>query len=468
MNRLIIKRDTWDRIKNHLLADDSEHLCFILAQHADTRRVNLFVEEELQLVPDEDLNNGAAMGGISLKLEALLRIMNRANMLRCVLVEAHSHPSAYGTVAFSPIDLDGQADMASYLADVAPGKAYGAIVLGRDAVKGQIWLPGRENPAPLNAVRVLGPVVQDLEANGMARPRPSSPSPDASDNPYHRQILALGEHGHRMIGRVTVAIVGLGGLGSIVAQELAHLGVKQFRLIDDDVVERTNLHRVVGTTIKSVGRAKVEVAKDQIISINHEAKVGALHVNLRSTEAFRALIESDVIFGCVDTDSGRLILNEAANAYLIPYIDCGVGIAVERGKVTEAGGRVIVWVPGRPCLLCANEVDARIAAEELESAEECELRRQHGYVAGANVPEPAVISLNGTVASLAVSEFQALVAGLKDSSHYTYYDLLEQRMGPRIVQKNPRCLACALMGRGDKADLDRYTRQGIPSDLPRV
>ena len=82
--------------------------------------------------------------------------------------------------------------------------------------------------------------------------------------------------------------------------------------------------------------------------------------------------------------------------------------------------------------------------------------------------QPAVISLNGTIASIAVTEFLALVSGFRVSQHYVYYDMLEERAGPRVVKKEERCTACALQGLGDKADVLRYSRVGLPNDLPLV
>ena len=119
--------------------------------------------------------------------------------------------------------------------------------------------------------------------------------------------------------------------------------------------------------------------------------------------------------GCVDTDAGRLILNELAMAYLLPLIDVGVGIRAYRGGIIQAGGRVMVVMPDTPCLLCTMQINTRIAAEELESDDERSLRRRHGYGQGSNEPEPAVMSLNGTVASIAVTEFLALVTGFRES-----------------------------------------------------
>ena len=105
------------------------------------------------------------------------------------------------------------------------------------------------------------------------------------------------------------------------------------------------------------------------------------------------------------------------------------------------------------------------AAAELESDEQRAFRRREGYVTGADVPEPAVISLNGTVASLAVTEFLALVTGFRPAKHYTYYDMLDQRVGPRLVERDPRCFTCSLEGIGDGANLARFSRVGLPEDV---
>jgi molybdopterin/thiamine biosynthesis adenylyltransferase len=265
-----------------------------------------------------------------------------------------------------------------------------------------------------------------------------------------------------------VGIVGLGGIGSIVALELAHLGVKQFILVDDDAVETTNLNRLVGATTKDVGKPKTMISKRLIKSVKRSARVTELQVSVRSNNALQALKSADIMMGCVDSDSGRMILNELALAYMIPYIDCGAGINVHNGEIVEAGGRVVVWVPGRPCLLCAKEFIPRIAAEELESPEEREFRRRYGYVSGADVKEPAVISLNGTIASLAVTELLALITGFRASRHYTIYDMLQQEVAQRTVYKDKDCIVCASEGLGDKSVIERYSNQVLPLDIPAL
>jgi molybdopterin/thiamine biosynthesis adenylyltransferase len=466
MRRLTLGQNMWSSLRQHLLSDDCEHLAFILAEPTQTNDDLSLLGRELVLIPDEDLENPTSWDSLILKLEPLLEVMNRANRTKCILVEAHSHPFSKDHVEFSRVDLTGQQEMVSHLREVLPGSAYLALVLGQESVKGLCWLPNEQKPVALEEIRIIGSTITRVCSQENSWKNNRSTIDMTSNSTHHRQILALGAEGQQAIQRSKIAIVGLGGIGSIVAQQLAHLGVREFVLIDDDVVEVTNLHRLVAATQSDVGLPKVEVAEAHLKAVNPQGHVLSLRMNARANTALKSLQNCDVIFGCVDTDAGRLILNELCNAYLIPYIDCGVGINVLKGEIAEAGGRVVVWTPGRPCLLCSKEINPRIAAEELESQQEVEYRKQHGYVAGANLPEPAVISLNGTIASLAVTEFLALVTGFRDSRHYCYYDLLEQRVGQRNVKKDDRCIACALQGFGDRANVERFERIGLPTDIP--
>lgn len=469
-HRLVISARLWEALLSHLLSDEAEHIAFILAGYGGSRGNQMLVARELLTIPDEDLEPAKHLVGLSLRLEALLDVMNRANREGLALVEAHSHPLARDYVTFSEVDEEGQREIAGYLEDTLPGRPFGALVVGHNAVDGCIWNPGSGSPLQLAEVRVLGEQVIRLptsRSSGLGNRRDDVAN-ETRENRFHRQILAIGETGQRKVRETKPAIVGLGGIGSVVAQQLAHLGVQRFTLIDDDSVDRTNLHRLVGSTPADVGELKVEAASRLIRTTNPSAEVEAVAANVRTEGAIEAVKTADILIGCVDTDAGRLILNELALAYLVPYIDCGVGIRAGENGLDEAGGKVSVWTPGRPCLLCTKDVSPRIAAEELESEEERRFRQQHGYVVGADIPEPAVISLNSTIASLAVTEFLALVTGLRPTRHYTYYDMLEQRAGPRVVERDDRCTACSIEGLGDVAHLERYSHVGLPDDLPQV
>ena len=460
MNTLVITDELWRRLREHLLADIEERVGFMLAKTAGPR----LIVRDVVLIPDEDLDR--EIDSVSVSLPALIDVMNRAVREDVVLVEAHSHPLAPAGVAFSPIDEQGQAEIVEYLSDVMPGRAYGAVVVGHRAVQGRVWRDaGDAVSAPLDRILVTGDVLGRWPGDGSAQAG-SLDTPTQSLARFDRQVRAFGPEGHERIASSRVAIVGLGGIGSIVAPQLAHLGVQDVVLIDDDLIEDTNLNRLVGATPDDVGRLKVDFAAEQYLGIEPEARVVTVPAQIRDQAAIDAAASADVLFGCVDTDSGRLILNELSVSHAIPYIDCGTGINAPSGSITDAGGRVIVWAPGRPCLLCCCEIDRDAAAAELESEEQRAFRRREGYVTGSAVEEPAVVSLNGTVASLAVTEFLALVTGFRLAQHYTYYDMLDQRVGPRLVERDLQCYTCSLEGIGDDANLARYDRVGLSADVP--
>ena len=448
MRVLAFTDDMWNRLRDHLLADLEERAAFLLARTAGPR----LVVHDVVLVPDDQVERHR--DSVSVGLPALIEVMNRAVREGKVLIEAHSHPRSVERVRFSAMDNHGQEEMVRYLSDVMPGQEYGALVFGQSSVEGKFWRDcGAE---PIGHILVTGSKIDLWPANGGQREHDSDAAQRHSER-HDRQVRAFGAEGQNLIRRIRVAVVGLGGIGSILSSEFAHLGLCDVILIDSDHIEESNLNRLLGATPEDVDRLKVDLAKDQFLRVNPEASVRVIAEEIRSESSLRAAASADVLVGCVDTDSGRLILNELAVTQAIPFIDCGTGIDAPEGLIEAAGGRVVVWVPGRPCLLCCGEIDRAVAAAELESDDLQKLRRQHGYISGLDVPEPSVISLNGTVASVAATEFLALLTGFRPAIHYSYYDLVDQRVGPRHVKTDRHCFTCSNEGIGDAADLSRYS-----------
>jgi hypothetical protein len=170
----------------------------------------------------------------------------------------------------------------------------------------------------------------------------------------------------------------------------------------------------------------------------------------------------DVIFGCVDNDGARLVLNELAVSYGIPYFDLGVGIEAPEGRITEAGGQLAVVLPGGPCLLCMEMLDMKEAAYYLGTPEQRRVQRERGYVDGIDVPAPAVVSLNATLASLAVSEFAIYISGLRPVNPLTVLDVLGvgrlpgQWVVPERISRLAGCVHCAQQQIGDRSEIARY------------
>ena len=205
----------------------------------------------------------------------------------------------------------------------------------------------------------------------------------------------LGEKSDLVLRRSRVAIVGLGGGGSHIAQQLGHLGVGEFVLIDPDIVEDTNLNRLVGATQQDVANraSKVSVAERVIGGVNPSAQIWTGTSQWQMCAA--ALRSCDVIFGCVDSISEREQLETAARRYVIPYLDLGMDVHwVEDGFVV--GGQVALSMPEGPCLRCMGIVDDRSLALEAQ---------MYGAAGG----RPQVVWPNGVLAALAVGLFVQLI-----------------------------------------------------------
>ncbi len=292
---------------------------------------------------------------------------------------------------------------------------------------------------------------------------------DKKQGRFSRQILAFGKEGQRRIAALKIGIVGLGGIGSLIAQMLAYLGVREFILVDDDIVEETNLNRLIGASVKDVKNktAKVDIAERVINSVNPQAKVIKVFNNLRSEKAIDSLCHKPgIIFGCIDNDSARLILTELAAAFNLTLIDSGTEI-INTDDYSEFGGRVIVARPGDFCLLCADQIDVRIAQEELESNQEKIYRQNLGYGLSKKVPDPSVISLNSIIAGLAVTEFLMLVTGLRAPNRKVTYKGIRGVFRESIDEKRNNCPICkGTVGKRELADIKRYIRRGLPKDLP--
>jgi hypothetical protein len=164
-----------------------------------------------------------------------------------------------------------------------------------------------------------------------------------------------------------------------------------------------------------------------------------------------------MIFGCVDNDGARLVLAEIAAAYLIPYLDLGVGIEeLGDGSSAAIGGRIAFYLPGGPCICCADELDLDEAAEDLESEALREMRIRRGYARDRTV-EPSLMPLNTAIVGLGMLEALAYIAGYRSVRSFYRYDVLRGAAVESRVSVNAECPVCQpALGRGPRQHLERY------------
>ncbi len=267
---------------------------------------------------------------------------------------------------------------------------------------------------------------------------------------YSRHVGLFGVEGQRRIGATNVAVVGLGGLGSHVVQQLAYLGVGAFLLIDGDSVEASNLNRLIGATEEDIGAPKAKVARRQVEAIQPRAKVEARARHFNPMEDEVVLADYDILIGCLDDDLPRLELVRTASGLALPYVD----LASDVTPTGEFGGRIVFAKDGERCLSCLGELDQHALARaqmtpEQRAADDEIYGVDRSALGGAG---PSVVSINGVVASLAVTEFFVWLTGLREPRGYLSYRGDRAMVGTRADPKRDYCHYCmTLWGTAESA-----------------
>lgn len=157
-------------------------------------------------------------------------------------------------------------------------------------------------------------------------------------NQFSRTELLIGKEAIEKLQKSKVAIFGIGGVGSYVLEGLVRAGVGNFILVDKDEVDITNLNRQIIATKETVGKPKVEVAKERVLSINPNANV-EIYQEFFLPESKGILDETvDYIVDSVDTVTAKIELVIRANKLNIPIISSmGTGNKLDptRFEVTD-------------------------------------------------------------------------------------------------------------------------------------
>jgi hypothetical protein len=229
---------------------------------------------------------------------------------------------------------------------------------------------------------------------------------------FDRNVRAFGSAIQATLSALHVGIVGCGGTGSAVAEQLVRLGVRRFTLADPDVLSTSNVTRVFGSGVSDVDRPKVDVIGDNLERIADDVVLEKIQSMLTLEATAKRFAGCDVIFGCTDDNAGRLVLSRLSTYYLIPVFDCGMLLSSGADDVLSGiDGRVTTLVPGQACLVCRGRIDIRRAASELMTPDERNRLANEGYAPALGQVEPAVVAYTSMVASTAVSELLERLTG---------------------------------------------------------
>ena len=281
---------------------------------------------------------------------------------------------------------------------------------------------------------------------------------------FDRQVAIFGVQGQKKIQSTKVVLVGYGGLGTFVLPQLCLLGVKHLSVIEHETFSATNRNRYLGflhsdfDAVKNIGIDKVLVAERIAKGIDPDIYIKLIRNKLESREAFDAIIEADVVIGCLDSDGARSILNELCIAYGVTYID----LASEVFEDGAFGGRISIVKDGNGCLHCMGDgLDQTEVRRYLANDEQLE---NEAKVYGVDKDSlaigsgPSVVDLNGIVASLGVQEFKLLITDPKNCSRYLNYRGHLKTISKVKVNQSGNCYCCSLFKRRELANVWRYLK----------
>ncbi len=395
---LVLPQKVADQLRQHLFPGDGlEAAALLLCAEVGERREKL-LGREIILVPYERCARTCDF--ITWPGEYVEAAIDRAALRGDVVIAVHSHPG--GLYAFSSADDESDQTLMSALRHGTDRMAGSAVMIPSGAVRARVY-ESDHAATPVDLVMTVGP---DLQLWWNAGATAAGPMPPP---------MAFTGEMRAWLGRMSVCVIGVSGTGSIVAEQLARLGVGEIILIDFDKLEERNLNRILNTSLTDIGTYKVEMFAAAIRRYRPDCEVLPSPRSIATPEAIWAASEADTLFSCVDTAEGRHIADRLSGYVAMPLFDVGVAIPTEASpaggrRIAEVYGRVDYVYPGGSSLMDRGVYDAALLETEyLARAAPHALAQKiaDGYLRGVAEEAPGVIALNMRAASACVIEFLA-------------------------------------------------------------
>lgn len=414
----------WNTLHEHLFSgDDDEHGAALLCGVASGDRATRLLVRDVVLAQDGVDYVRGSRGYRHLNGEFVTHQARRARDEGLAYLAVHNHGGGTRAVDFSGPDLASHERGYPTLLGITQ-QPVGALVLAEGAIAGDIWLP---NGTRIDLARTV--VVGTRRTVLTAQPGTAEPAVDAQ---YHRQSLIFGPTGQRILLDAKVAIVGAGGVGMLLVQTLARLGVGHLVVIDPQRVDPTNIPRlpeatrldamayfdreavpdVVRRAARHFAARKVRVARRIALRANRGITFEGIVGDIADDEVARRITDCDFILLAADTMLARSIVNQVAYQYLVPALQVGSKPVIDRDTGTAldvyAVVRTVGTAPG--CLFCNGLIDpVRLSEEALGDPEQLANQR---YVDDPDVHAPSVITLNDMGTGWAANDFMQFMMGL--------------------------------------------------------
>ena len=386
---------------------DQEDLCFAYWRPSRGSRRFTAVLHQLNL-PRE--GERLLQGNVSFASDYLARVLDECPAGSGIaLIHSHLGPGWQG---MSHDDIVAERDRLAGVVASRAGLPVLGMTWGTDGTwSARFWLRvdrRQYERRDATTVRVVGRRLRMSYHPGLSPARDVSPSQEAT-------VSVWGEAAQHDLARLRVGVVGLGSVGSIVAEALARTGIQNLTLIDADKIELRNLDRTLGAGPEDVGSYKVQIADRQARRARTADvfEVNTVPERLQTPAGLAATLNCDVIICCVDRPWPRHVLNVISNAHLIPMIDGGILAVVEDKKgLVYVDWRIHTVGPERACVYCLDAVRRSDAALDRDGKLD-----DPDYIAGLSAEDRArfsrrnVFAFSLSVASHEVLQLVGLVTG---------------------------------------------------------
>jgi molybdopterin/thiamine biosynthesis adenylyltransferase len=397
--------DVW-RLEEHLAAaGPEEDGAFLLLREGAGATGTRLVAEELILPPPDGWERQSE-GQLRPSARWFSAVISRALEADAGLLFVHSHPGAGHPACLSSIDEIAVESLGAAVTEILDAP-FAATVVHRSGWAGVLW--SEEALEPIGTITALGRGLRVISSSAPPR-EPQAESIDA------RQRDALGVVHERLRG-LTVGLVGCGGLGSPIAEQLVRMGVAELVIVDDDILDTpSNVRRIFGSAAADLAAAtapaKVDVVGRHLDQLHLGTRVRRIRGDVTVEGDFRALLDTDIVIGATDTHSSRAVLNDLSSTYLLPAIDVGVRVG-NRGDGALAGlvAELRLLTPERPCLWCRGSINADAIRAETMPADERRALEREGYLTGSfGAPVASVTALTVLGSGMATCALIGLVS----------------------------------------------------------
>jgi tRNA A37 threonylcarbamoyladenosine dehydratase len=467
---LTIDEPLFERLYHHLFpGDNDEHGAVIAAGIVETSRGTRLLAREVFLAEDGVDYVPGTRGYRALTARFVAQVSGYCAAQNLCYLAVHCH-GGRDEVSFSADDMASHERGYPALLDITKGGPVGALVFATNAVAGDIWT--RSGRYTLSHLTVIGSRVRKLYPSPQPRPRHAEPI-------YDRHARMFGDVGQDILSNLKVGIVGLGGGGSLLSEWLSHLGVGHIVAIDFDKIELTNQPRIVGSApweamawltkrrnpwLQKLGFRlapyKVHIARRVAKKANPSIRYDAVVGNIVDEAVARLLVDADFIFLASDSIQSRLVFNALVHQYLIPGIQIGAKVPVDKqtgqvGDIFTATRPVLPFARGG-CLHCHELIPAARLQEEALSVDE---RRAQRYVEDDDIAQPSVITLNALSAAPAANDLMMMFTGLYPSQVTLCHQMnfvRERGINKVTPRVNEACLDCSNSPQSRRARGERF------------